>query len=117
MSLEERCGQLNSRLQNLQASLCPPNPERMERCETELKEVIRVLTACAAERRLARDPAHPGERAALRQLKQAIRRLSAQLEHGLNLCQGWAQLRLSAGYTDQGRPILVCGESNTSYDA
>jgi len=117
MSLEQRCSQLKSRLQTLQASLCPPDPERMERCEAELRDVIRLLAECAADRRPSQDSTRAAEIAALRQLKQAIQRLGAQLDHGLNLCQGWAQLRLSAGYTNQGRPILVCGESSKSYEA
>jgi hypothetical protein len=117
MSLEENFRQLKSRLQDLQASLCPPDPEWLERCESELRDVIRLLADCAGNRRSSQDSIGDSERAALRQLKQAIYRLRAQLEHGLNLCQGWAQLHLSTGYTDQGCPILACGEPNTSYDA
>jgi hypothetical protein len=33
--------------------------------------------------------------------------LNAQIDYASNLCLGWAQLRLSTGYTSEGRPLLA----------
>lgn len=116
MTLAERCGQLEARLRTLQSNLCPPDAGRLERCEGELHEVIRLLTDCVVDERSTPDN-RPGAEAALRQLRATTRQLGAQVEHGLNLCQGWAQIHVSAGYTDQGRPILAGAENSASYDA
>jgi hypothetical protein len=116
MTLAERCSQLEARLRTLQSNLCPPDASRLERCEGELHEVIRLLTDCVVDERSTPDN-RPAAQAALRQLRATTRQLRAQVEHGLNLCQGWAQVHVSAGYTDQGRPILAGTENNACYDA
>ena len=116
MSLEERCGQLEARLQAIQSSLCPPHPDQWERCEAELRDVICSLADCTVDRQSTVEY-RVRAKMALLQLKRATHRLKAQLEHGLNLCQGLAQLRMGAGYTEQGRPVLAGAETGASYEA
>jgi hypothetical protein len=39
-----------------------------------------------------------------------------QVQQAANLCQGWAQLRLSSGYTNQGTPVLPLSAPQVSYE-
>jgi hypothetical protein len=112
MKIEEHCREAEVRLQEVQIRLAEPSAEQMAVCEAELHAIIRSLP----------DPRTPlalddRDRALLQRLKRMIRQVSLRVEHGTRLCQGWAQLRNSAGYTNQGRPVLASFESKASFEA
>jgi hypothetical protein len=63
-------------------------------------------------------PARPvsSDRRQLLRLRSRVRLLGLQVQNAVNLCQGWTQLGLSEGYTDQGRPALPLSEPQASYE-
>jgi hypothetical protein len=119
MTLKERCQAGEARLERVSNALLDPRPEILDHCEAELQEVIAILEGDPADA-LAR-PASPDRSVAsdkndLLRLKRRIRLLALQVQNADNLCQGWVQLGLSQGYTDQGRPALPPGEPLASYE-
>jgi len=52
----------------------------------------------------------------LLRLRIRIRLLGLQVQNSVNLCQGWTQMGLSQGYTDQGRPALPASEPLASFE-
>lgn len=117
MTLKERCQAGEAKLEQVSAALLDPRPDILERCEAELQEVIALLESapadCAAR---GLSPDRPEDRSELLRFRQRIRLLALQAQHATNLCQGWVQLGLSEGYTDQGRPALPPSEPRTSYE-
>jgi hypothetical protein len=111
MPLQERCREAAARIARIQETLLEPKPEALDRCEAELLGVIGLLQETGSEARPTK-----ADRAALLGLKQAIERLAAQVNHASNLCQGWAQLRLSMGYNEQGRPAMAAAASKASFE-
>ena len=121
MTLKDRCQAGEAKLEHVSNALLDPRPEILEHCETDLQEVMTLLEGLL-ESDLA-DPAAgvvPSDRLAdkraLLRLRNRIRLLDIQAQQAGNLCQGWAQLGLSAGYTDQGRPALPPSEPQASYE-
>jgi predicted NAD/FAD-binding protein len=115
MTLKERCQAGEAKLEQVSSGLLDPRPETLDRCEADLQEVIALLESetadssrCAADR-IAE---HPD----LMRLRRRILLLALQAQQATNLCQGWAQLGLSEGYTDQGRPVLPPSEPQSSYE-
>jgi hypothetical protein len=120
MTLKERCQAGEAKLEQVSNALLDPRPEILDHCEAQLQEVIAILEGEPAD-----PPASPAiidrsvasdKNDALR-LKRRIRLLALQVQNAENLCQGWAQLGLSQGYTDQGRPALPPGEPLASFEA
>jgi hypothetical protein len=89
-----------------------PEPSALERCEVDLRAVASLMARWVS----SPEPTGAGDRAALKNLQTAVRRLGVQVEQGSNLCSGWAQIRLAAGYSGQGKPIFVAAESTASYE-
>jgi hypothetical protein len=113
VTLQEVCLDAEARIRRIQATLIDPQPELLDRCQVELEEVIELLQPRVTE--LLAAPTD-SDRAALRRLRQSVGQLGAQVVHAANLCQGWAQLRLSTGYTAQGRPALTLESSKASFE-
>jgi hypothetical protein len=113
MTLKERCQAGEAKLEQVSNALLDPRPEILDHCEAELQEVITLLEGEPAD-----PPARPviADRSELLRLRNRIRLLALQTQHAANLCQGWAQLGLSEGYTDQGRPALTPSEPRASYE-
>jgi len=113
MTLQERCQAGEAKLEQVSTALLDPRPEILERCEADLHEVIALLE---------REPASPqpadhgADRNRLLRLRSRIRLLAIQAQHATNLCQGWAQLQRSEGYTHQGTPVLPPSEPRASYE-
>src|SRR5580704_5109998 len=121
MTLKERCQAGEAKLEQVAAALLDPRPEIVDRCEMELQEVIELLESNAllesATDSTSVRPDDRGEvRANLLRLRKKIRLLAMQVQQATNLCQGWIQLGLSQGYTDQGRPALPPSQPQASYE-
>jgi hypothetical protein len=56
------------------------------------------------------------DRGTLLSLRHKNALVGLQVQHAKNLCQGWAQLQMSEGYTDQGRPLLPPSAPQASYE-
>jgi hypothetical protein len=107
MTLKERCQAGEAKLEQVSTALLDPRPEILDRCETELQEVADLLTSL---------PADSDGRTDLLRLRRRVRLLDLQVQHSTNLCQGWIQLALSQGYTDQGRPALPPSQPQAIYE-
>jgi hypothetical protein len=107
MTLKERCQAGEVKLAQVSTALFDPRPEMLDDCETYLQEVIGLLEGA---------PADSGNKPDLLRLRYRIRLLDLQVQQATNLCQGWAQLGLSDGYTDQGTPVLPPSEPQSSYE-
>ena len=112
MKIAEHCLEAEIRIREIQSQLAEPSVERLERCEAEIRLLIRGLPSPQAGLSVEAQ-----DRAALQRLRQSVRAVAVQLQHGVRLCQGWAQLFNSSGYTQRGVPILVRAESTTSFEA
>ena len=108
MTLKERCRAGEAKLEQVSNALLDPRPEILSRCETELQEVVDLLES---------PPADSDGLAELLRLRRRIRLLALQVQHSVNLCQGWAQLWLSHGYTEQGTPALPPSAPQAVYEA
>lgn len=115
MTLKERCQAGEAKLEQVSISLLDPRPEVLDRCEADLQEVIALLESETADSSSGVTD-RVSERPDLLRLRHRIRLLAMQAQHATNLCQGWAQLGLSEGYTDQGRPVLPASEPQSSYE-
>lgn len=109
MTLTERCQAGEAKLDAVSRALADPRPEILDDCEGELREVIELLESA--------ESCVPANRAELTRLRKKVRLLGMQTQNALNLCQGWTQLGLTHGYTDQGTPVLPLSEPQTSYEA
>jgi hypothetical protein len=110
MTLKERCQAGEAKLEQVSNALLDPRPEILDSCETHLQEVIGWLQGEAGLH------GEPVDRTDLLRLRQRVRLLALEVQHATNLCQGWAQLGLSQGYTDQGVPALPASEPRSSYE-
>jgi len=131
MTLKERCQAGEAKLEQISNALLDPRPEILDHCEAELQEVVTLLQGdpadasadpavsgrpAAFDRPVASDRPDASDRSDLLRLRRRIRLLSLQVQSAINLCQGWAQLGLSQGYTDQGRPATPPSEPLASYE-
>ena len=110
MTLKECCQAGDAKLEQVSNGLLDPRPEILDHCEAELQEVISILGPAGAMQ------AAPSDKNELLRLRRRIRMLALQVQNAINLCQGWTQLSLTEGYTDQGRPALPLSEPHASYE-
>ena len=119
MTLKQRCRAGEAKLEQLSNALLDPRPEILEYCEAELQEVIAMLTGEPADSVAApavSDGPRPADRNDLLRLRHRTRLLGMQVQNAVNLCQGWIQLDLSQGYTEQGRPAVPPSEPAASFE-
>ena len=109
MTLNQRCQAGQAKLEEISSALLDPRPEILDSCEVRLQELIALLDSESVA-------VSPADRNDLLHLRQRVRLLALQAQQAVNLCQGWAQLGLSAGYTDQGKPALPLSEPRSSYE-
>jgi len=110
MTLKERCQAGEAKLEQVSNALLDPRPEILDSCEAHLQEVIGWLQD---DTQLHDGPV---DRTDLLRLRRRVRLLALQVQHAMNLCQGWAQLGLSQGYTEQGIPALPASEPRSIYE-
>ena len=112
MTLEEDYRSSETKLDAVSKALLDPRPEILDYCESQLQEVIELLESANS-----RSGNATGEtRSALIQLRRKVRLVAMQTQNAVNLCQGWSQLGLSQGYTEQGKPVLPLTEPQASYE-
>jgi hypothetical protein len=118
MTLKERCQAGEAKLEQVSNALLDPRPEILNHCEGELQEVIGMLSESvdSAVRSVSSDRPVASDKNDLLRLRNRIRLLGLQVQTSVNLCQGWSQLVLSQGYTDQGRPALPPSEPLASFE-
>jgi hypothetical protein len=118
MTLTERCQAGEAKLEQISNALLDPRPEILDHCEAELQEVIGMLSESvdSSASPVSSDRPVASDRNELLRLRNRIRLLGLQVQNAVNLFQGWAQLGLSQGYTDQGRPALPPSEPLASYE-
>ena len=112
MTPNEKYQSSESNLDAVSKALLDPRPEILEYCEEQLQEVIDTLESAEA----ASITSGAESRAALIRLRQKARLLGMQTQNAIHLCQGWTQLGLSQGYTEQGKLVLPLTEPQTSYE-
>lgn len=122
MTLKQRCRTGEAKLERVSNALLDPRPEILDYCEAELQEVVSILTGEPADS-IAAPAVSDGPVAAdradrndLLRLRHRTRLLGMQVQNAMNLCQGWIQLDLSQGYTEQGRPAVPPSEPATSFE-
>jgi hypothetical protein len=113
-SIDDACLYADAKLREVQRLLLDMRPEAVERCQSELQQVIAVLQKLVSEG--SREP-NPRVSSTLVRIRRSARALKLQIEYASNLYWGWIQLRLGAGYTQQGRPLLVMREPGSSFEA
>ena len=111
MTLKDRCNAGEAKLDRVSAALLKPSTEVLDACEADLLEVIGLLEGASGKSEHLREG-----RQDLVRLLHRTRMLSLQVQQAANLCQGWAQLCLGQGYTDQGRPAVPLTEPRSSYE-
>jgi hypothetical protein len=113
-SIEAACLHAEAKIREVSRLLLDIRPEAVERCQSELQQVIALLKGLVSERAFQ---ANPRVSSTLVGIGRSARVLKLQIEYASNLYSGWIQLRLGAGYTQQGLPVLVRGESRSSFEA
>jgi hypothetical protein len=119
MTLQERCQAGEAKLEQVSNALLDSRPEILDRCEAELQEVIALLegeTADSSARPAIAGRPVAADKDELLRLRRQIRLLGLQVQNAVNLFQGWAQLGLSQGYTEEGRPALPPSEPLASFE-
>jgi hypothetical protein len=99
----ETCRHAEAGLREAGQLLLDAQPESVDRCQAELQRVTEILARLVGGGTLQADPLLPP---ALLRVRQSACALKIQTEYASNLCSGWLQLRIGAGYTDQGLPVL-----------
>jgi hypothetical protein len=122
MTLKQRCQAGEAKLEQVSNALLDPRPEILDYCEAELQEVVAILTGEPADSVAAPVvsdvpvAADRADRNDLLRLRHRIRLLGMQVQNAVNLCQGWIQLDLSQGYTEQGTPAVPPSEPAASFE-
>jgi DNA-binding transcriptional LysR family regulator len=87
--------------------LLDARPEAVDRCQAALQRAAEILQRIIGERAgEGAPPADPLLPPALLRIRQLASVLKLQIECASNLCSGWLQLSMGAGYTAQGLPVL-----------
>jgi hypothetical protein len=112
MTPKEIFQESEARLDTVSRALLDPRPEILDYCEGQLQEVIESLESAGSSGAAA----GAEERAELVAFHRKLRLLAMQTQNAVNLCQGWTQLGLSQGYTDQGKPVPPLTEPQIGYE-
>lgn len=113
MTIQERCKTAEAKLEEISSDLLDYRPETLDRCEAELHDIAGLLECESL------DPSErpvPADHPALLGVRKRSALLGLQIQQAANLCRGWAQLRLSEGYTNQGQPVLPPSAPQASYE-
>jgi hypothetical protein len=113
-SIEEACLHVAEKLRGASRFLLEIRPESVERCQAELEQVIAVLENLVSHGDFQYNPRVSSMLAGIRRSACA---LGLQIKYASNLYSGWLQLRLGAGYTQQGLPVFVTAKTGASFEA
>jgi hypothetical protein len=101
------------KLREVRQMLLDARPESVDRCQSELQQVVAVLERLVSDGALQ---TNPSVSSALLRIRRSAHALGLQIEYASNLCFGWIQLRLSTGYTAQGLPVLRASEPGSTFE-
>ena len=112
MRLSEYCEETEARLPGMEKILLEFSPQALVHFQEEVENILERLrhwkhTPEAFDER---------DRRALTSLRKALATLQARADQGSNLCLGWRQLCVAAGYTSQGQPQFMTTDSSASYE-
>jgi len=115
------CQRLQNALRDMKQRVIAPQPESLAECEHELAGIVSSLETLHQSIAGQTDAAavlrgDATVRQTLRQIQHMARELNARFLHGTNYCAGLLQIRLGAGYSAQGLPVLVTGQSRNSFE-
>ena len=112
-SIDDACLYAEAKLQEVRQLLLDVRPESVDRCQSELQQIATVLEQLVSQGALQ---STPGASSALLRIRRSANGLKLQIEYASNLCLGWIQLRLGAGYTAQGLPVLIANGPASSFE-
>jgi hypothetical protein len=112
-SIDDAVSYAEAKLREVRQMLLDARPEVVDRCQSELQQVVTALERLVSEGALQ---SNPGVSSALLRIRRSAHALKLQIEYASNLCFGWIQLRLGAGYTAQGLPVLMAREPGSSFE-
>jgi hypothetical protein len=112
MKLSDFCVETEARLTALEKVLLEFSPQALGKFQEEAGSILDQL------RHWKHNPGAFDEwdRSALSSLRKALAKVQARADQGTNLCLGWRQLCLTAGYTIQGQPQFMTTDSSASYE-
>jgi hypothetical protein len=110
----DACRSIEARLREVRQGLLEARPEATDRCQDELQQIAQTLGNIVEQGGLPRNSAAAST---LFGIQQSARALGLQAGYASNLCSGLLQLRLGAGYTEHGHPLLVPSEPASSFEA
>jgi len=87
--------------------LLDAGPGAIEPCQNELQQIVATLEKLVSDRTLE---ANSSASSALLRIRRSAQALKLQIEYSSRLYCGWVQLRLGAGYTQQGLPVFATSE-------
>jgi hypothetical protein len=114
VSVDDACLHAEAKLREVSRLLLDIRPEAVERCQSELQQVIAALERLVSAGLFQ---ANPRASATLVRIRRSARALRLQIEYASNLYFGWIQQRLGTGYTRQGLPVLAAREPGSSFEA
>ncbi len=82
-------------------------PEAIDGCQSELQQAVAVLEGLVSEGAFQ---TNSPVASVLHRILHSAHALKLQIEYASKLYFGWIQLRLGAGYTAQGLPVLAHSE-------
>ena len=112
MQLAEYLQKTEAQLGTIEANLMRFHPQALQCCQEEMANILKELR----RRKLAAEPLDERDRHELAKFRKSLVKLQARADQGANLCLGWRQLCLTAGYTSQGHPQFFTTESSASYE-
>jgi hypothetical protein len=112
-SIDDACLYAEAKLREVRQMLLDARPEVVERCQSELQQIVTVLERLVSGGALQ---PNPDVSSALIGIRRSAHALKLQIECASNLCFGWIQLRLGAGYSAQGLPVLIANEPGSSFE-
>ena len=110
MTIQERCKTAEAKLEEISTALLDPAAVFLDGCNGDIAGLLDCESLKSSELPVSAD--HP----ALLGLRKRSALLGLQIQQAANLCQGWAQLRLGEGYTNQGQPVLPPSAPRASYE-
>jgi hypothetical protein len=109
----EACLHAEGRIREAGQCLLDARPGSIDRCQSELQQVAAVLEGIVAQGTFQ---ANPPLSSALLRIRRSAHALKLQIQYASNLYFGWIQLRLGAGYTERGLPVLATNEPGCSFE-
>ena len=103
----EACLLAEAKIHEARQLLLDARPGAIDCCQSELQQIVAVLERLVSEGAFQ---SNSPVISALQRIRRSAHALKLQIEYASKLYFGWIQLRLGAGYTEQGLPVLLTSE-------